>query len=496
MDAMPETEAIESNWWSRKCGGRDVMAIALPLIVSTTSFTVMQFCDRVFLTWYAILDLGAVVPAGALSWTCVSLALGIAMYANTFVAQYDGAKSPGEIGSIVWQAIWIGIICIPLFIALAQLSFWFFTSSGHSPRLVWRETAYFHALSFGSGVIVINAALESFYTGRGKTVVVMVVNLIAAAINILLDYFMIFGFRISDSIVLYPGGITGAGWATSIAIWIKLGILLLLFLRAENRHQFNTLAWQVHVSKSLRLLRYGLPNGLQFVIEGGAITVFILIIARISELASASTALAFSVNMIVFVPVIGIGIAVTTLVGQQIGERNPDLAARATWTSLVIALGYTAFFAVAYLMAPEVFLMAHNTHTEDFEQVKDLAVILLMFVAMYCVFDTVQIIFVSAIKGAGDTLFVVVTTVVSSLMFLIAGFQGSSFFQTDNGQLMWWWGCLTGWILILCGAYFGRFQQGKWRSMSVIESEFLSEVENEPQEMASENWSAYSEASN
>ena len=479
MDALIDSKsAAEQNWWNRKCGGREVLAIALPLVVSTMSFTVMQFCDRVFLTWYSILDLGAVVPAGALSWTCVSLALGVAMYTNTFVAQYDGANSQREIGTIVWQAVWIGVFCIPLFIALGTLSGWFFAWTGHSSRLVWREAAYFQSLSYGSGVIVINAALESFYTGRGKTVVVMVVNLLAAAVNIALDYAMIFGVQVSGTVFLHAGGITGAGWATTIAIWMKLGILLVLFLRTGNNVLFDTHSWKLQSARILRLLRFGLPNGLQFVIEGGAITIFILIIARISELASAATALAFSVNMIVFVPVLGISIAVTTLVGQQIGERSPDLAARATWTALVIALAYTSFFAVAYYIAPEVFLMAHNTHTADFDEVKSLAVVLLMFVAVYCLFDTVQFIFVSAIKGAGDTLFVVVTTVLSSLVFLVAGFQGSQWFATQRGQLLWWWCCLTGWILILCIAYFARFQQGRWRTMSVIESRFLDEMEN------------------
>ena len=105
-----------------------------------------------------------------------------------------------------------------------------------------------------------------------------------------------------------------------------------------------------------RLLRFGIPNGLQFLIEGGAITVFVLIVARISDLAAAATALAFSINMFAFVPVIGLSFAITALVGQQIGNGKPELAARATWTGLWLGLAYTMVFALIYVITPNFFL--------------------------------------------------------------------------------------------------------------------------------------------
>ena len=109
-------------WWRRPCGGRDVMALALPLVISTMSFTVMTFIDRMFLTWYSIDAVAAAMPAAMLQFTLISFPLGVATYVNTFVAQYEGAGRPRQIGPVVWQGIWIGLAAIPLLLLTTPLA--------------------------------------------------------------------------------------------------------------------------------------------------------------------------------------------------------------------------------------------------------------------------------------------------------------------------------------------------------------------------------------
>ena len=98
--------------WTQPCGTRDVLKLSLPLVVSTLSYTVMQFCDRMFLAWHSTDELAAVLPVAVLSWTLMSLPLGLASYATTFVAQYYGANQHHKIGPVVWQAVRIGALMI------------------------------------------------------------------------------------------------------------------------------------------------------------------------------------------------------------------------------------------------------------------------------------------------------------------------------------------------------------------------------------------------
>ncbi len=427
----------------------------------------MHFCDRMFLAWYSTTALGAAVTAGALMWTLFSLPMGIASYATTFIAQYYGAQRFDRIGVVVWQAIRIGLYSTPLFLLLALFAQQIFRAAGHSPALILQESMYFQTLAFGAGGVIVAAALESFYVGRGKTRIIMVTNIFAALLNIALDGWLIFGG------LGVPGlGIVGAGIATSVSVWVKVVIYASCMYMSPHHGGFALgpgRRWDLKLT--VRLFRFGTPSGVQFLLEGGAITIFVMLIGQISEESAAATAVAFSVNMVAFVPVWGLGIAVTTLVGQKIGAGQPNLAAKASWTSLYMALIYCAFFAIAYVAVPGWFLMAHASNGADFSEVHDLVVVLLRFVAAYCIFDAIQLVFVSAIKGAGDTLFVLAVTVISATLFVMAGKLIARQYSDSTSQLYGWWYALTGWIVLLAVLYGGRFLQGKWKSMKVIEPE-------------------------
>lgn len=78
-----------------------MLALALPLVISTASWTVMNFADRMFLLWSSTEAMAAAMPAGMLYFTMVCFPLGVAVYVNTFVAQYEGAGCPERIGAVV-----------------------------------------------------------------------------------------------------------------------------------------------------------------------------------------------------------------------------------------------------------------------------------------------------------------------------------------------------------------------------------------------------------
>ncbi len=460
------TNDKQGNWWTRPCGGRELLALALPLVISTMSYTVMQFCDRIFLSWYSTAAMAAVLPAGALQWTVIALPLGAASYANTFVAHYHGARQPQRIGAVIWHAMRIGLYAMPVFVALIPLSPYIFRAFGHAPGLVVLEAVYFRAMAFGAGGSVLSAALSTFFIGRGKSGVVMAVDGSAAALNILLDVLWIFGYAGFPQM-----GWEGAAWATVVAHWFKVVVYWWLMYRGDNRVKFRLDASAFDWRLMRRLLRFGIPNGLQLVLEGGAFTFFILVMGQFGETAAAACAIVFSVNMMAFVPMFGVSVAVSTLVGQQIGAGRPALAARATWTAVVMALAYTSVFGILYVVVPDLFLLGHASGTADLADVRALTAVLLRFVAVYCLFDALQLIFVGAIKGAGDMRFVLITTVAMSAGFVIVGSAGARFAIPEGWSMTWWWLVITSWIVLLCVIYFARFVQGRWRQMRVIEAD-------------------------
>ena len=456
------------DWWRRPCGGRDVVALALPLVISTMSFTVMTFIDRMFLTWYSIDAVAAAMPAAMLQFTLISFPLGVATYVNTFVAQYQGAGRPRQIGAIVWQGIWIGLFATALFLLTTPLAHAYFHHAGHDPDVAVEEIAYYDVLIFGSGAIILAGTLSSFFTGRGATRVVMAVDSTAAALNAVLAYLWIFGHG------GFPrGGIVGAGAATVCAEWFRVISYSAIMMRPRYRPYRLAAGWRLNGALMRRLWTYGGPGGLQWLIECGSFTLFITLVGGLGKTNQAATMLAFNVNSVAWVPMMGAGLAVSTMVGQQLGANRPDMAARATWTAFLLAMVYMCTMSLFYVTVPDWFLMGHAAGMphEQFEPLRKLIVVLLRFVAVYCLFDAMNVIFMSAIRGAGDTRFVFWTSLGTSLLPLSLAWLGIHYLGKG---LLWCWLLITLWVCSAAVIYFARFLQGKWRSMRVIEAEGAS----------------------
>ena len=428
----------------------------------------MNFVDRLFLCRYSIDAMAASLPAGMLHFSLLCFPLGVAAYVNTFVAQYQGAGRPGRIGVAVWQGVWIGVITIPVFLATIPLAPAVFRFAGHTPDVAALEATYYQVLAFGAGGNVIAAALSSFFTGRGETRVVMVVSCATSLLNVVLDYAWIFG-RFG-----FPAmGIAGAGIATAVSQWCGAVLYWRLMERAEYREVYQLRTGR-RFDRTLfaRLLRYGGPNGLQMLIEVFGFTLFLLLVGRLGGGAMAATTLAFNVNSVAFVPMLGMGVAVATIVGHQLGRDRPNMAARATWTALWMAMAYMGGFAVLYVVVPDLFLIGHAAWVapEQFAALRDQTVVLLRFVAAYCLFDALNLTFVSAIKGAGDTRFVLLANLVLTPTPVLAAWAGIAWF--DWG-LIWCWVVLTGWVVALGLTFMTRFLQGRWRTMRVIEPDLV-----------------------
>lgn len=460
-----------SDWWRRPCGGRDVVAVALPLVISTMSFSVMTFIDRMFLTWYNTASVAAAMPASMLQFAILSFPLGVVSYVNTFVAQYEGAGKQKRIGPIVWQGIWISALAAPLLLATAPLAHTFFASAGHDPEVVAEETIYYGVLILGSAPLILAAALSSFFTGRGATRVVMVVDCSAAALNTVLAWMWIFGhcgFR--------EGGIAGAGLATACCEWFRVICYAIIMLRPTYRSRYRLAAgWRWNWALMRRLFYFGGPGGLQWLIECGSFTLFLMVVGGLGKINQAATMLAFNVNSVAWVPMMGMGLAVSTIVAQQLGANKPDMAARATWTALLIAFAYMIAMSAFYIFTPDVFLMGHRANMDPavFQQLRDVIVVLLRFVAVYVLFDALNVIFISAIRGAGDMRFVLCTSIGTSLVPLTLAWWGT---HAMHWGLYWCWTLITLWVSVAGLIYLARFLQGHWRTMRVIEPEFCKKV--------------------
>ncbi|MCH8310639.1 MAG: MATE family efflux transporter, partial [Chloroflexi bacterium] len=265
------------------------------------SVAIMMFVDRMFLTWYSAEAVAASMPAGMLNFALMTLFLGTAGYTSTFVAQYQGAGQDQRIGPTVWQGIYISLIGGALLLALIPFAGTFFRFVGHEAAILENEIVYFRLLCFSATPFIASAAVSGFFSGRGRTWPVMWVNVLATAINAVMDYALIFGHWGFPEL-----GISGAAIATIISSSVQFLIYLALLSRPEYNIQYRSLAgWRFEPALFARLVRFGLPNGFGFFIDMIGFTVFILFMGRLGTVPLAAINVAMNVSILAFLPMIG-----------------------------------------------------------------------------------------------------------------------------------------------------------------------------------------------
>lgn len=455
-----------SRRWHAECGYRELIVVAFPLILSTGSWSLQHFVDRMFLTWYSSDAIAAAMPAGILNFTVMSLFIGAVSYVSTFVAQYYGADQEHRIGPAVWQGIYLSVLGGIFVMALIPLAGPFFRLVGHPEAVREYETVYFQVLCLGGIPAIASAGLSGFFSGRGETFPVLWVNVLGTAVNLVLDYLLIFG-----NFGFPRWGVPGAALATVASSTVTCAVFFLLAARGKYERRFHTRsARRFDPELFRRILRYGLPNGIQYCVDVAGFAVFLLLIGRLGTVELAATNIAFNINTLAFMPMIGIGIAVSILVGQSLGRNRVDSAERAAWSGFHLTFLYMGTIALLYVFTPNLFLNPFGAGSSDpaFPAIHALAVLLLRFVALYSLFDTMNIVFANAIKGAGDTRFVMyMLLVISGCGLIIPSYIALVVFGA---------GVYTGWIIatayvcFLGVAFLLRFLGGKWKHMRVIET--------------------------
>jgi MATE family multidrug resistance protein len=451
--------------WNSPGGYREVLVIAIPLILSTATWSIQHFVDRMFLTWYSPETIAAAMPAGMLNFSMVSIFMGTAGYVTTFVAQYYGARQFHRIGPALWQGVYISLFGGLLILCAIPFAEPIFSLVGHSPLVQQNEVAYFEILCLGGGAYAASYALSGFFSGRGKTWPVLWVNAATTVVNLVLDYALIFGHWGFPEL-----GIRGAGIATVVAGVFSLLMFFALLCSGSNNDTFHTIkGWRLERDLFVRLLRYGFPSGVQFFLEMAGFTAFVLLVGRLGIASLAATNIAFNINTLAFMPMIGCGIAISVLVGQYLGGDKPDRAQSVVYSGFHLTLVYMLSIASAYVLVPDVFVapFALRADPGGFSEIYGYSIVLLRFVAVYSVFDTMNIIFCSAIKGAGDTRYVMLVTVILSVfLFIIPVYLAVVVFELG---LMVAWVFATVYITLIGVVFYLRFLGGKWKTMRVIE---------------------------
>ncbi|MBK8201143.1 MAG: MATE family efflux transporter [Bdellovibrionales bacterium] len=444
---------------------KQVIRIAWPLIIANGFWNLQLTIDRIYLGFLSTESLGAAIAVMGVFWVPMALLQGTSGYITTFVAQYFGANENEKIGAVTWQAIFVALCGGLAFLFLNQLSPWFYSLIGHSRHMQGLEVEYFNAVAYSALPTALVAVVSGFFTGLGQTKKIIGINMFGLALNALLDYVIIFGKFGFPAL-----GIAGAGYATAIAAW---GAALYGFhqiWKADQSLKFRAYS-SMHPNLQLlkQFLKFGLPSGLQWALEGLAFTVFLIIMGRLpnGEAALTSSSIAVTVMMLSVLPCMGVAQAVMSLVGQNLGDEQPNKAEAITWAGVHVSLCYMSFIGFTFFTFPEFYLswFANKENPNLWMEVTSMTPALLKIVACFTLLDSMYLNISLALKGAGDTRFVSLVALIVPWPFMVL----PAYLVRDwNNAVIWAWCFAALYSMIIVAILVLRFKQGRWKSMSVI----------------------------
>ena len=446
---------------------REVLKVCLPLVISLSATTVMEFTDRVFLANYSIDAIAAALPAGITSYLFLAFFGGVGGYAGVFIAQYTGRGMPQKIRTVLWQGIYFTLASGALLWLLAIFATGpIFLLAGHPESVRQLEEIYFSILCKGSVLHLAMVTLSAFFTGRGLTRPVMVITFLGVLINIPLDFALIFG-----KWGLPQLGIEGAAIATVIAWGVNVLFLTALVFTRKNDLCFGVFAnYRFDREIFARLMRFGIPGSLQFTMDIMAFTLFILLVGRIGKAELAATNIVLSINALAFMPSMGVSKGMSVLVGQALGRKKPAQAAYYVWSGCQLLVLYILVIDLIFLFAPDFVLapfMASAESATSQQLILSYGRTLLKIVCAYLFFDALYMVFSGALRGAGDTRFMMLAIGIAAPLFLVLPvYIGIEYFQISVTTA---WLFVLLFVTVLFLLAWLRYRRGTWKKMLVIE---------------------------
>ena len=416
----------------------------------------MIFTDRWFLAQLSPTHMAAALGGGVTFYLSISLFQGIIAYANALVAQYFGAGEFHKCTKVITQGILIAIFLIPALVILTLILRNLFDWMGHTAQQEALEKSYYTIMMAGGVLTLVKVALASFYSGIGRTRIVMTCDVLGILVNIPLTWALVFGH-----FGLPAMGIAGAALGTILSTAFSIAIYLLFYLKPEYTRQFATTA-SLGFDQGImrRYIRLGLPSGTEVFLNIAAFSGFLLMFQGYGIAAAASATIVFNWDILSFVPLLGLNIAVMSMIGRFVGADDMDKANEVITAGYILGLGYSLLLATCFLVFRNQLVEVFIFFDEEAEEIRSLSRFMMIGLGIYAFCEGVLQVAAGVLRGAGDTRWVMVASVTLHWIMLVAQFFVIR--VLDYGPRVSWMGFVL-MILAICLVFLGRLWGNRWR---------------------------------
>lgn len=366
--------------------------IAWPVLIGQLATVGMGVAD-VAMTGHFNAEELAAVSLGTSLWTIVLVTvMGIMMAVNAVVSHEVGAEQYERVPHIVRQSLWLGLGVGLIACLLLNASTLVFSYLQLQPEVQEKASRFVHIISIGMPAFAMYRALYGYTTSLNQTKPVMVMALGGLLFNVVMNWLLIYGH-----FGLPQLGASGCAVATGVGIWLMFGTMIWWMRRAPAYRTTNPFSHieAPHWAEIRSTLKLGLPIGVTYFAEVSAFASVGLLIARFGVIEVAANQIALNFSSLVFMVPMSLGIAMTTRVGQALGEGDELRARFVSWVGVAISLAFSFVSATGITVFRDSIAAAYTSDPA----VQKLAADLLLFAAIFQLSDAAQVTASCAIRG-------------------------------------------------------------------------------------------------
>ena len=421
------------------------LSLSFPVILGLLGHTIVQLVDNIMVGQLGTTELAAISLGNSFVFIAMSLGIGFSTAITPLVAQADGRKDREAAQDVLSHGVVLcTVLGVSLFIAVFSARKLMY-SMGQPPAVVEFAFPYLKWVAASLIPLIIFQAYKQFTDGLSKTRPAMYATVFSNILNIILNYFLIFGYGGFPKM-----GVEGAAIGTLIA---RTGAVIFILLFIQYHPLFNGYSLRISFKKQRislfkKILSLGFPSALQMFFEVAFFTMAIWMSGILGKNSQAANQIALNLSAMTFMFAMGLGVVAMIRVGNQFGMKTyADLRRIAISLFLLIGL-FDVLFCIIYLsfneQLPWIYLENYGAATpSDTLEVVSIAAGLLLVSGFFQITDGLQAVILGALRGIQD---VNVPTTLTFISYMVIGLPVSYYLglKTSLGAVGIWLGLLTG----------------------------------------------------
>ena len=393
------------------------LKLAYPVIIGMIGHTLVGFVDNAMVGQLGTSELAAISLGNSFVFLAMAFGIGFSTAITPLIAESDAKKNKSNTKSILSNGILVCIFLGAVLTIIVLIAKPIIYYMGQSEEVVNLAYPYITLVAISLFPLIIFQSFKQFSDGLSFTKIAMISTVIANLINVVINYILIYGKFGFPKLEL-----VGAGIGTLISRVIMVLIIIYLIKSNPKINQYLDNLFSLKYSSIItkKIINLGYPSALQMMFEVGFFISGIWVCGIIGINYQAANQIALNLSSLTFMVALGLSVAATIRIGNQKGLNDYKNLKRIAISIFLITILIELIFALIFIIFSDLlpWLYLENNNNFDVLETVSLASKLLIIVALFQIFDGIQIVAQGALRGIQD---VKIPSMICFLSYIIFG---------------------------------------------------------------------------